>query len=362
MPNRIKLSQRRFGVRRTVCARKAHSTKNLMRVRRGERASIPIVNQNLKETSMRRKLSLALTASAVFLLFQANASAQATRTWVSGVGDDANPCSRTAPCKTFAGAISKTAAAGEISVLDPGGFGAVTITKSITINGGAGLAGILAAGVNGVVINAASTDTVRLRNIDINGAGTGLIGVRVLSAAAVHIEQSVISGFTQQGISVETAANAQIFVSDTVSRDNTLAGLSVTSTVGIARTNITRSQFLRNGVGLHVRSGSRVSAINSMFSGNTGNGVQIEALVAGVTATANLDSSQISNNGGFGVVAGNASALATSTARLSNTLISNNIADGVKLLSVGVAETYANNMIRGNGVNGCVGCAAVAFD
>jgi hypothetical protein len=63
------------------------------------------------------------------------AQAQATRTWVSGVGDDANPCSRTAPCKTFAGAISKTAPCGEISVLDPGGFGAVTITKSITING-----------------------------------------------------------------------------------------------------------------------------------------------------------------------------------------------------------------------------------
>src|ERR1041385_4496677 len=77
------------------------------------------------------------------------AHAQATRTWVSGVGDDANPCSRTAPCKTFAGAISKTASAGEISVLDPGGFGAVTITKSITINGDGTLAGILASLTNG---------------------------------------------------------------------------------------------------------------------------------------------------------------------------------------------------------------------
>ncbi|MCU0340213.1 MAG: hypothetical protein MUE30_10020, partial [Spirosomaceae bacterium] len=74
--------------------------------------------------------------------------------WVSGVGDDANPCSRTAPCKTFAGAISKTAAGGEISVLDPGGFGAVTITKSITLNGDGTLAGILASGTNGIVINA----------------------------------------------------------------------------------------------------------------------------------------------------------------------------------------------------------------
>src|SRR5215217_1765826 len=101
------------------------------------------------------------------------AQAQATRTWVSGVGDDANPCSRTAPCKTFAGAISKTAAGGEISVLDPGGFGAINITKSITINGDGTLAGILASLVNGVIINAATTDKVVLRNISINGAGNG---------------------------------------------------------------------------------------------------------------------------------------------------------------------------------------------
>src|SRR5678809_162426 len=85
------------------------------------------------------------------------ANAQATRTWVSGVGDDTNPCSRTAPCKTFAGAISKTATAGEISVLDPGGFGAVTIVKSITINGDGTLAGILASLTNGVIVNATNT-------------------------------------------------------------------------------------------------------------------------------------------------------------------------------------------------------------
>src|SRR5437762_12810928 len=90
----------------------------------------------------------------------ASVQAQATRTWVSGVGDDANPCSRTAPCKTYAGAISKTAAGGEISTLDPGGFGAVTITKSITINGDGTLAGILAAGTNGVIINAGVNDVV----------------------------------------------------------------------------------------------------------------------------------------------------------------------------------------------------------
>src|ERR1700731_1833047 len=103
--------------------------------------------------------------------------AQATRTWVSGVGDDANPCSRTAPCKTFAGAISKTAAGGEINVLDPGGFGAVTITKSISILSQFE-AGVLVSGTNGIVVNAAASDKVLLEGLDIEGLGTGLNGVQ----------------------------------------------------------------------------------------------------------------------------------------------------------------------------------------
>ena len=101
------------------------------------------------------------------------AQAQATRTWVSGVGDDANPCSRTAPCKTFAGAISKTAAGGEINAIDPAGYGAVTITKAITIDGGGGqVASVLVSGTNGIVVAAGPSDTVILRNIRINGIGT----------------------------------------------------------------------------------------------------------------------------------------------------------------------------------------------
>src|SRR6516165_1494195 len=116
------------------------------------------------------------------------ANAQASRTWVSGVGDDANPCSRTAPCKTFAGAISKTAPRGEIDALDPGGFGAVTITKAITIDGGGGqVASILVSGTNGIVVQAGPTDVVTLRNLRIDGIGTGLNGIRYLSGAALHV-------------------------------------------------------------------------------------------------------------------------------------------------------------------------------
>src|SRR5919112_198692 len=118
-----------------------------------------------------RKLA-ALSAATAFAVmgFAAPASAQATRTWVSGVGDDVNPCSRTAPCKTFAGAISKTAAGGEINALDPGGYGAVTITKSITIDGSGTFASILASGTNGVIVNnAAAPPVVVLRGLSING-------------------------------------------------------------------------------------------------------------------------------------------------------------------------------------------------
>src|SRR5882762_8950790 len=123
------------------------------------------------ERTVRR---LSVIIAILICLTSLSAFAQATRTWVSGVGDDVNPCSRTAPCKTFAGAISKTAAGGEINVLDPGGFGAVTITKSITISSEGFEAGVLVSGTNGIIVNAAATDTIILRGLDIEGLGTGL--------------------------------------------------------------------------------------------------------------------------------------------------------------------------------------------
>src|SRR5262245_60018758 len=151
------------------------------------------------------------------------AQAQATRTWVSGVGDDANPCSRTAPCKTFAGAISKTAAKGEINVLDPGGFGGVTITKGITISSEDFEAGVLVSGTNAIIINAAATDVVVLRGLDIEGLGTGLAGIRFLAGGALHVESSSIKGFTQKAISFEPSGSSNLFVVDTVIVDNGLS-------------------------------------------------------------------------------------------------------------------------------------------
>src|SRR5579884_4434041 len=127
---------------------------------------------------------LALSALSTSMMY-----GQASRTWVSGVGDDANPCSRTAPCKTFAGAISKTAAGGEIDALDPAGFGAVTITKAITIDGGGGqVASVLVAGTNGIVVQAGPSDVVILRNLRINGIGSGINGIRFLAGKTLTVD------------------------------------------------------------------------------------------------------------------------------------------------------------------------------
>jgi hypothetical protein len=187
------------------------------------------------------RLTRTLAALAAFattaLLFAAPASAQATRTWVSGVGDDANPCSRTAPCKTFAGAISKTAASGEIDCLDPGGFGGLTITKAITIDCTApgGIGGVLVSGTNGFVVNAGTADKVQLIGLDINGLGPapgpGINGVLVVQAGNVSIINCLIYGFTatayasgvvgSAGIAVAPSSNpVKVYIGNTIIRNN----------------------------------------------------------------------------------------------------------------------------------------------
>ncbi|MPZ57252.1 MAG: hypothetical protein GEU91_12295 [Rhizobiales bacterium] len=226
------------------------------------------------------KISQSIAAAALLLAGLGQAHAQATRTWVSGVGDDANPCSRTAPCKTFAGAISKTAAGGEISVLDPGGYGAVTITKAVSItNDGSGEAGILASLTNGVVINAGVNDVVILRGLIIDGApptSPGLNGIRFLAGGALHVENCVIKNFkggVPNGSGIQIVPNAgmsRIFVSN-CSIVNNVKGVEVKPTgAGIARVVLDRLQVNRNtGAGL-VADGSRadVWVNNSIIAAN----------------------------------------------------------------------------------------------
>ncbi len=158
---------------------------------------------------MRTSVSIRLAAAALSLALTARASAQATRTWVSGVGDDANPCSRTAPCLTFEGAIAKTAPGGEIDALDPGGYGPVTITKSITIDGGRNLAGVEVSGAEAILVNAGPADVIVLRNLRLAGAGSAATGIGFQAGASLHVERSTITGFTT-GIDFRPAAGGTL--------------------------------------------------------------------------------------------------------------------------------------------------------
>src|SRR5215467_9948585 len=179
-------------------------------------------------------VKLCLVSFVLFVLSTSLAFAQASRTWVSGVGDDANPCSRTAPCKTFAGAISKTAPGGEIDALDPAGYGAVTITKAITIDGGGGqVASVLVSGTNGIVVQAGTADVVILRNLRFNGIGSGLNGIRFLSGKDLNVEDCYIFGFTQNGIdiSLNQGTAVSVHVIDSVIKNNGGVGIRAANAV-----------------------------------------------------------------------------------------------------------------------------------
>lgn len=179
----------------------------------------------------------------------APAFAQATRTWISGVGDDANPCSRTAPCKTFPGALSKTAAGGEINVIDSGGFGGVTITKSITLRAVGVEAGILIAGTNGIVINAAATDKIVLEGLDLEGLKNAnsvqpLSGVLITRAGEVLIRDCDIRNF-DTGILIQTVDQSRVTVDQSLLTGSN-NGIIVNSTPGFGHLKLFNSLLVGN--------------------------------------------------------------------------------------------------------------------
>ncbi len=264
--------------------------------------------------------------------------AQASRTWVSGVGDDANPCSRTAPCKTFAGAISKTAAGGEIDALDPGGFGALTITKSITIDGGGGqVASVLVSGTNGITVVAnQSTDVVTLRNLRINGIGSGLNGIQFNSGKALLVQNCQIFGFTQNGINI-ASAGGQVFVEGTTSSNNTRNGILVNATA-TTFVSISHSQFDFNDQGVWAESFSQVTATDVIAAGNIEGGF-VAAAVSG-TAELNLIRSTAANNAS-GVQAG-AGGTIGGTVRVADVAVYGN-GTGFLLSTGGVIKSFGNN-------------------
>lgn len=262
----------------------------------------------LKMIIMKKYNPFKILLPVIFIAVSAHVSAQATRTWVSGVGDDVNPCSRTAPCKTFAGAISKTAAGGEINALDPGGMGAVTISKSMTIDGRGTFASILASLTSGININAGPDGIVILRNLSIDGAGNGISGIRIISAKKVFIEHCTIFNFTKQGIEIATVTPCNVFMHDVVI-ENAEDGLSMAS------------------------EGGRVIAEDCRFQGMTNNGINV------ISGRVNLNRSGIADcNTGI------LTATNTSVALSGNMIINNETA----LQGKGTFTSIGNNSMTGN--------------
>jgi hypothetical protein len=232
------------------------------------------------------------------------AHAQATRTWVSGVGDDANPCSRTAPCKTFAGAISKTAPAGEIDAIDSGGFGTLTITKSITIDGQGVLASVLSAGTNGFIINILNTDKVILRNLSINGAGTGINGINWFNAGGnVVIENCTISRVTNSLVNANLTNSGNLTINNLTGSysgpgtANVDAGIRLTTSVGPLRASITDTHLQNNNIGINIQDNVQATIRNTTIEGNGGTdiGVRVATVAAAAVDAVHLEGVTISN-------------------------------------------------------------------
>jgi hypothetical protein len=296
------------------------------------------------------RFSLNILAVTAFLLTVTSmASAQATRTWVSGVGDDVNPCSRTAPCKTFAGAISKTAAGGEIDALDPGGFGTVTATKSITFDGGtgSGWASVLSSATSGITVNDSATSPgtsiVIIRNISINGAGTpsGNIGVRIISGKHVSVENCQIFGFLAtaagngRGISdTRTIAGGTLVVVDSLIENCFNNGIAVLGPLVATIDNVRLNRTTQAATGAVVAdSGAKVTIRNSTVTHNTG-----IALFAGTAGSELNVENCVASFNNIGIQAGGG------TVRVSNTQVTN-CTTGI---GAGTVKTFQNNKVDGN--------------
>jgi hypothetical protein len=279
----------------------------------------------------------------------APAQAQATRTWVSGVGDDVNPCSRTAPCKTFAGAISKTATGGYINCLDPGGFGAVTITKAITIQCEEEIGHVLVAGTNGLVVFVANGTNVTLRGLTIesaNGGSPGVNGILLNQGGNLHLQEVVVTGaWTQNAIAITPNTGvAQVHIVDTYVTDSGSNGIKLAPTAGAAiNAELNRVSLENNNNGLVADgTGGIVNVVMRETVAGNGSGIGIQGTSTASAVSVEVDRATVAAYG-TGVNANGAQA----TVRIGNSTITNNVT-GVSTTASGNLRTYKNNQINGN--------------
>jgi hypothetical protein len=286
---------------------------------------------------------LAMLAAAL-LSYASPAAAQATRTWISGVGDDVNPCSRTAPCKTFAGAMPKTASGGEINCLDAGGFGAVTITKPITIDCSQTMGAILAgSGSSGVVINLPSgvAGVVTLRGLSINGAGSATEAIRVIGGGkSIHVENVAIRGFTGHGIEFRPISNTDLYVRGVQIDDVGSGGVHVGPGTGASSAaSIDQSRFDSDGpYAVQVNDGGFATISKSVASRNT-NGFQV--FTTATSGTIVVYDSVANSNFGTGLSASGPN----SAIYMSNVVLTQNSTADIS----GNVQTWVNNYSIANG-------------
>ena len=311
---------------------------------------------------MRTCLSLkALLVICLTLAFVSIADAQATRTWVSGVGDDANPCSRTAPCKTFAGAISKTLSGGEIDALDPGGFGAVTITKGITLDGNGTLASILVNGTNGITVNAPATDTVIIRNLSINGApGTGLNGINYIAGGHLIVENVEIERFTNSLINANLTAAGNLTINSLRGANsagsvaNVDAGIRATTSGGILKVMITNTTLQNNQIGINLQDNVQAIIRDTAIRPNASAsaiGVRVATAAAAATTSAHLEGVSISfaNEGLRTTTAGGAVKVFLSSSSIFNCTTGSNAGGGSVTVTSFINNRFANNGLDTSG-------------
>ena len=303
---------------------------------------------------MRKSLSLL----AFVVLGAAMMYGQASRTWVSGVGDDANPCSRTAPCKTFAGAISKTAPGGEIDALDPGGFGALTITKAITLDGGGGqVASVLVAGTNGIVVAAGANDNVIIRNLRLNGINQsgngGLNGISFLSGHDLNVENCVIFGFNNNGVNIALGASASAHIINTVIKNIGGVGIRAATTAGVVTVGVENSVVVPLGtgagnIGIEAAQHAHVVVNDSVVQSAGGDGMKADD-AATADAQMTVVNSESSFNGANGLEAATTSFVGVggSTFVGNATCGINNTAGGANLFSFTPGGSAANGTNRG---------------
>jgi hypothetical protein len=283
------------------------------------------------------------------LLATAPAQAQfaSSRTHVSILnGDDANSCSTTAPCRTFAGAIAKTASAGEINCLQPGGYGHLIITKSISIDCRTAMGAITASHRDGIVIDAGPSDKIHLKGLKINGFGNGITGIRFNTGSALLVEDSDIIGFGQWAIAFNNGALASFELKNVTTFNNSLGGLQVrpNNAGAVATGTVTNFTGYRNGTGVEL-DGNGGSAVNviidySSFSNNDQLGVSLTTGTVPISAM--ITNSKMENNGVAGI-----SASANATARLGANQIAGN-----RVGVTGNVFSFGNNQLRGNSTEG----------